>query len=106
MPRLLTGTFTTAAFDRSSFGQFGASPDRATPKVPPSSFAQHGAVRAFMAQRLRFTGTLRLTCVFSGPRQTGHFYFARKRTFLLCLDKYKQILDSAGRFCILLMRLL
>jgi len=26
MPRLLTGTFTTAAFDRSSFRQLGASP--------------------------------------------------------------------------------
>jgi len=55
MPRLLTGTFTTAAFDRSSFRQFGTSPYRATPKGPPSSFAQHSAVRAFMTQRLPFT---------------------------------------------------
>src|SRR6266496_4904748 len=45
MPRLLTGTFTTAAFDRSSFRQFGASPYRAAPKDLPSSLAQHGASR-------------------------------------------------------------
>jgi hypothetical protein len=29
-------------------------PYRATPKVPPSSFAQHGAVRGFMTQRRLF----------------------------------------------------
>src|SRR5260221_970657 len=71
MPRLLTGTFTTAAFDRSSFRQFGASPYRATPKGPPSSFAQHGAVRAFMTQRIRFTDTCRLTCTPKRPAQKG-----------------------------------
>jgi hypothetical protein len=42
-PRLLTETFTTAAFDRSSFRQFGASSYKAAPKGLPSSFAQHGA---------------------------------------------------------------
>jgi len=39
-----TGTFTTAAFDRSSFRLFEASPYRAASKGPPSSFVQHGAV--------------------------------------------------------------
>ena len=43
-PRLLTETFTTAAFDRSSFRQFGASPYRAAPKGPRSSLVQHGAL--------------------------------------------------------------
>src|SRR5580698_7058043 len=51
MLRLLTGTFTTAAFDRSSFRQFGASSNKATPKDLPSSFAQHGTQRAFLTQR-------------------------------------------------------
>ena len=50
MPRLLTGTFTTAAFARSSFRQFEASPYRAAPKALPSSFAQPGAIRAFLTQ--------------------------------------------------------
>ena len=36
---------------------------------------------------LRFTGTINLPCFFQEPTQTGHFYFARMRTFLLCLDK-------------------
>jgi len=36
--------------------------------------------------RLRFTGTARLTWVFWTQPETGHFYFARKRTFLLCSD--------------------
>jgi hypothetical protein len=39
-PRLLTMTFTTAAFGRSSSWLFEASPYRATPKGLPSSFAQ------------------------------------------------------------------
>ena len=77
-PRLLTETFTTAAFDRSSFRQFGTSPYRATPKGPPSSSAQHGAIRTFLTQRLRFTGRLRLTCTFPQPWKRGHFYFAGK----------------------------
>ncbi len=42
-PRLLTMTFTTAAFDRSSSWQFGASSCEAAPKGPPSSLLQHGA---------------------------------------------------------------
>src|SRR6266581_9458253 len=45
MPRLLTETFTTAAFDRSSFRQFEASSHKAAPKDLPSSFAQHRAFR-------------------------------------------------------------
>jgi len=61
MSRLLTGTFTTAAFVRSSFRQFGASPYRAAPKDLPSSFAQHGAIHAFLTQRLRFTGWILFT---------------------------------------------
>jgi hypothetical protein len=40
-PRLLTMTFTTAAFDRSSSWQFEATPYRATPKGLPSSLVQH-----------------------------------------------------------------
>src|SRR5664279_5943952 len=56
MPRLLTGTFTTAAFVRSSFRQFGASPYRAAPKDLPSSFAQHGAIRAFLTHRHLYPG--------------------------------------------------
>jgi hypothetical protein len=43
--------------------------------------------------RLRFTGTRRLTCTLRGSRRRGHFYFARKGTFLLCLDKPMQSLD-------------
>ena len=42
-PRLLTMTFTTAAFGRSSSWLFEASPYRATPKDLPSSFVQHDA---------------------------------------------------------------
>ena len=40
---LLTITFTTTAFDRSSLWQFEASPYRATSKGLPSSFVQHDA---------------------------------------------------------------
>ena len=43
MPRLLTMTFTTAAFDRSSSWQFEASSYKAAPKGPPSSHVQHSA---------------------------------------------------------------
>ena len=42
LPRLLTMTLTTAAFDRSSSWQFEASPYKATSKGPPSSLMQHG----------------------------------------------------------------
>ena len=44
-----------------------------------------GGVLASIA-RLRFTGTINLPCLFKGSPQTGHFYFASNRTFLLCLD--------------------
>ncbi len=43
LPRLLTMTLTTAAFDRSSSWLFEASPYKATPKGQPSSLIQHGA---------------------------------------------------------------
>ena len=44
MPRLLTMTFTTADFGRSSSWRFEASPYRAAPKgPPPSSLTQHDA---------------------------------------------------------------
>jgi hypothetical protein len=42
-PRLLTMTFTTADFVRSSSWQFGASSYTATPKGQPSSLVQHDA---------------------------------------------------------------
>src|SRR5262252_6649276 len=42
-PRLLTMTFTTAAFDRSSSWQFEASSYTATPRGHPSSLLQHDA---------------------------------------------------------------
>jgi hypothetical protein len=41
--RLLTGTFTTAAFDRSSFRQFEAPSYKVAPKDLPSSLVQHRA---------------------------------------------------------------
>jgi len=51
MPRLLTGTFTTAAFVRSSFRQFEASPYRAAPKGPPSSSVQQNAFASWAVAR-------------------------------------------------------
>ena len=36
--------------------------------------------------RLRFTGTRNLTCNSISPGKRGHFYFASRGTFLLCLD--------------------
>ena len=42
-PRLLTMTFTTAAFDRSSSWQFEASSCKAAPEGLPPSLAQHDA---------------------------------------------------------------
>src|SRR5262249_36382102 len=52
LPRLLTMTFTTAAFGRSSSWRFEASSYKAAPKGPPSSFVQHDADRTnvFMTQ--------------------------------------------------------
>src|SRR5882672_3734266 len=44
MSRLLTMTFTTAAFDRSSSWQFEASSYKAAPKGRPSSLVQHSAL--------------------------------------------------------------
>ena len=43
--------------------------------------------------RLRFTGTRNLTCNFTSPGKRGHFYFASKGTFLLCLDTIISALD-------------
>src|SRR5262245_25869797 len=45
LPHLLTMTFTTAAFGRSSSWRFEASSYKAAPKGPPSSFVQHDADR-------------------------------------------------------------
>src|SRR5215469_3664800 len=59
MSRLLTTTFTTADFVRSSLWLFGAFPYRTAPKGPPSSFAQHNA-------RLRFLDTTLRSILFSG----------------------------------------
>ena len=59
MSRLLTTTFTTADFVRSSLRLFGAFPYRTAPKGPPSSFAQHNA-------RLRFLDTTLRSILFSG----------------------------------------
>src|SRR6266508_3546981 len=42
-PRLLTTTFSTTAFDRSTLWRFEASSCKATPKDLPSSHVQHGA---------------------------------------------------------------
>src|SRR5262244_2962616 len=52
LPRLLTMTFTTAVFGRSSSWRFGASSYKAAPKGPPSSLVQHDADRTsvFMTQ--------------------------------------------------------
>jgi hypothetical protein len=47
LSRLLTITFTTAAFDRSSSWLFEAFPYRTAPKDLPSSFVQHNALHAF-----------------------------------------------------------
>src|SRR5262249_14618738 len=52
LPRLLTMTFSTAVFGRSSSWRFGASSYKAAPKGPPSSLVQHDADRTsvFMTQ--------------------------------------------------------
>jgi hypothetical protein len=50
MPRLLTMTFTTAAFDRSSSWQFEASSCKATPRGPPSSLHTARRFRAILTQ--------------------------------------------------------
>ena len=44
--------------------------------------------------RLRFTGTINLPCLFQRLTQTGHFYFASRGTFLLCLDILCLDIDS------------
>jgi hypothetical protein len=44
LPRLLTITFTTADFGRSSLWQFEAFPYRTAPKDLPSSLVQHDAL--------------------------------------------------------------
>src|SRR5215471_3638676 len=52
MPRLLTMTFTTAVFSRSSSWRFEAFPCRTAPKGPPSSLVQHDAFSVFLTQYL------------------------------------------------------
>ena len=60
--------------------------DCTIPIVPMSSDRLFlGGLLASRA-RLRFTGTINLPCFFCMATGTGHFYFARMRTFLLCLD--------------------
>src|SRR5262249_19568279 len=58
MPRLLTMTFTTAVFSRSSSWRFEAFPCRTAPKGPPSSLVQHDAFRVFLTQYLTFPALL------------------------------------------------
>ena len=53
MPRLLTMTFTTAVFSRSSSWRFEAFPCRTAPKGPPSSLVQHDAFSVFLTQYYR-----------------------------------------------------
>ena len=50
MSRLLTTTFTTADFVRSSLRLFEAFSYKTAPKGPPSSFIQHNAQRVFLTQ--------------------------------------------------------
>src|SRR5215831_8812591 len=52
MSRLLTTTFTTADFVRSSLRLFEAFSYKTAPKGPPSSFIQHNAQRVFLTQPL------------------------------------------------------
>src|ERR1035441_7875929 len=67
-PCLLTTTFTTAAFDRSSLWLFGASPCRATPRGLPSSFVQHEAhASSWHKQSRRLYGCWPLEGAFSQP---------------------------------------
>ena len=49
--------------------------------------------------RLRFTGTRNLTCNFHKPGKRGHFYFATRGTFLLCLDKSLREFDRPCGLC-------
>src|SRR5215471_581766 len=58
MPRLLTMTFTTAVFSRSSSWRFEAFPCRTAPKGPPSSLVQHDAFNVFLTQYLQLAATL------------------------------------------------
>ena len=89
-----TGHFYSAATDRSGRLPIAAPvralmaqrEDCAIPIVPMSSDRLFlGGLLASIA-RLRFTGTINLPCLFQRLTQTGHFYFASMRTFLLCLD--------------------
>ena len=50
VPRLLTMTFTTAVFGRSSSWRFEAFPCRLAPKGLPSSLVQHDAFSIFLTQ--------------------------------------------------------
>src|SRR5271165_4351601 len=50
--------------------------------------------------RLRFTGTRNLTCDSKSPGKRGHFYFASRGTFLLCLDSTIRYRVSLGNLVI------
>ena len=73
MSRLLTTTFTTADFVRSSLRLFEAFSYKMAPKGPPSSFIQHNAQRVFLTQPfppptlLGFLATTNLSATPPGP---------------------------------------
>src|SRR6516162_709580 len=52
MPRLFQYRSPPRPLDRSSLWQFETSPYRAVPRGPPSSLAQHDAIRVFLTQSL------------------------------------------------------
>jgi len=52
MPRLFQYRSPPRPLDRSSLRQFETSPYRAVPRGPPSSLAQHDAIRVFLTQQL------------------------------------------------------
>ena len=59
MPRLLTMTFTTAVFSRSSSWRFEAFPCRTAPKGPPSSLVQHDALERLLDTMFPVVSTIR-----------------------------------------------
>jgi hypothetical protein len=59
----------------------------------PAGYSSIGLLASIA--RLRFTGTRNLTCTFHPPPgKRGHFYFASRGTFLLCLDTLVQSLAA------------
>jgi len=68
--------------------------ERALPIVPMSSGRLFLDRVGRHQSRLRFTGTGRIPCTSQSTGKRGHFYFARKGTFLLCLDKSAGTVDA------------